>query len=361
MKIIKPITLCLFICTLTVFLCSPQTVLAQTSQDQAASVIAVRGGVKISSADNALRTLKVKDPIFKDDTIDTGKRGRIQIMFTDNTIISLGRKSVMKVSDYQLKKDNSGKLNTKVTEGVFRVMGGILTKNSPGNFKTETPSGTIGIRGSMYTGRVSGQELSLVFEGGRGITLQNRTGMVLISKPGNGTKSMGMDQPIMKPYKFTGKDLGAMHSGLASRTTGSGAGGAALAGRQLQVPVQFSAAGLSQPAGDAAPQGKQAGPEEGGGPKDEGPKTDEAAEAEILKLTDQVKGNPADAAIILKQAINDQGLSVDAALGAVLMGMQNTNRKNFEQVLKEAMDMGMSVDDAKGIVDKLKASGGLCK
>ena len=186
---------------------------------QVATVVAVRGDAQAFDAKGKSRPLAVQTPIFEEDTIKTGERGRTQIMFTDNTQITLGNATTMKIAEYRWQAEqNDGALKTQVKEGTFRIMGGALTKTAPRNFKTETPSATIGIRGSMYAGVVTPDFLSVVFQGGKGIEITNAFGTVEISKPGFGTK-VAMNKPPLPPMKFSAQELEEINKSLS----GSGA------------------------------------------------------------------------------------------------------------------------------------------
>lgn len=154
----------------------------------AATVVAVRGDVLAIGADKAQRPLQLKAPVFRKDTIKTGARGRVQIMFTDKTTISLGRNTVMELTGYEFKPEQGrGELVTHVEEGVFRVVGGALTKMAPENVKVETATATIGIRGSYFVGSLNGGELTVIFIGGIGIYISNQAGTVEIRRPNFGT------------------------------------------------------------------------------------------------------------------------------------------------------------------------------
>ncbi|HHK60547.1 MAG TPA: iron dicitrate transport regulator FecR, partial [Desulfobacterales bacterium] len=145
-------------------LCSP----AAFALERAGTVVAVRGKVEVDR-EGARSRLRVKDPIYVVDTIYTNN-GRVQLMFSDHSLVSLGRNTVLTVSEYRYRPQaGEGALKTRVTEGVFRVVGGAITRLAPENFTTETPTATIGIRGSMYSGIYRNQTLSVLFEGGRGI------------------------------------------------------------------------------------------------------------------------------------------------------------------------------------------------
>lgn len=172
------------------------------------SVVAARGEVKSENSAGISRTLAMKDQIFREDTIKTGNNGRVQILFEDKTIISLGPKSNVKISEYRWNQDKQeGAIKTKIKEGIFRYMGGAITKVAPEKFITETPTATIGIRGSMFAGKVDEGMLSVMFQGGRGIYVANDFGSVTISTPGFGTRVEGFAAGPLAPYRFSGQEL----------------------------------------------------------------------------------------------------------------------------------------------------------
>ncbi len=199
------------------FLLLPFNTSAQADPEQVGIVVAARGDVVAVNSSGDSRKLEIKSPVYREDIIKTGKRGRVQLMFTDNTLISLDRQSEMKIAEYEWKPDqNDGKLKTEIKEGTFRVMGGKITKVAPDKFTTETPAATIGIRGSMYAGKVAGDSLSVVFQGGKGITVTNEFGTILITKPGYGTSVTSNTAPLPS-VKFTAEDLSAL-DGEAAET-----------------------------------------------------------------------------------------------------------------------------------------------
>lgn len=181
------------------------------------TVVAVKGDVRAGDGSGPDRKLSVKDPVYVRDTIHTGTAGRIQVMFSDNTIISLGRASTLEVSEYLWDKENkTGAMKTTVHEGVFRVMGGALTKHSPSTFRTDTPAGTIGVRGSMYAGALTEQGLLVAFEGGTGIDVFNDQGSVAITVPGFGTRIASVSVPPEPPSRLSAEDMSAITGELGS-------------------------------------------------------------------------------------------------------------------------------------------------
>jgi hypothetical protein len=351
--------ICSFTVCLILFLfCSGPSHASQP--ESAAIVIAVRGEASAVDDSGNRRILTTKSPLFENDQLLTGKEGRIQIMFTDNTIISLGRQASLKISEYVYNKDQTGKLSTNVSEGVFRVMGGILTKTSPDNFKTLTPSGNIGIRGSMYTGRVAKGETVVVFEGGKGITFRNNTGLIDISQPGYGVRVAGVSSMVPQPYKFSSNDLRIFHDDLAVQRL-KGVDGRDQAGeRSFTVPVKFSANDVQKlKSASRDPADKKAGA--GKKEKLQQELSKEQQGQEMAELTRQVKENPGEAAGLLQKAVEVKGLKIEDALGAAFKGMRNPTKEDFGRLQDQALELGITVEGAKELIEDLKKSGELCK
>lgn len=318
------------------------------------SVVAIRGSVTAVDVKGETRTLAIKSPLYLDDTVNTGKRGRLQILFTDNSVISLGRNSVVKIAKYAWDPDkDKAEISTEVKEGVFRVMGGLISKKAPDKFETETPVATIGIRGSMYAGTVSAtQGLTVVFEGGKGINLSNGTGTIAITSPGFGSQVRDWNAAIPKPAKVGREAIRGLRQELALRGAGPERGqGAAHRSGRPNLPVTFGKGEIGPPTGGAAPQ--EGKPEQQGEPRGEQPAGQE-------EITAAVKENPAEAVKILQNAVAAK-VNVEQALGAVLAGMQNVDKQSFESLINQAIEMGLTPEGAKKIAEQIKASGGGCQ
>ena len=203
--------------TLALFILGSSLLPAQETQDQAGFVVAIRGRATAFDTQGATRTLAIKSPVFINDVLKTGPKGRLQILFTDNTIISIGRASEIEITQYHWNPDEkTGAMKTRVKEGVFRVMGGAITRENSQEFITETPAATIGIRGSMYAGKVSGKQLIVVFEGGKGIDVMNNAGSVAITKAGFGTRILSPDTPPQPPRRFSTDELSDIDENMGS-------------------------------------------------------------------------------------------------------------------------------------------------
>ncbi len=183
-------------------------------------ISALQGEVFAVNADGVARSLKIKDPVATEDYVVTEEKGRVQIIFQDNTVVTLGEKSRLKLTDYSWSKErNKGKFNVTVTEGLFRIIGGKITKSNPEAFVAKTPAASIGIRGSGYAGKVTGKKLEVFLVNGKGIDVYNTKGSVALLLPGMGTTVIDAQSAPAAPHHF---NAGEMHQIEKGSTMGGG-------------------------------------------------------------------------------------------------------------------------------------------
>jgi hypothetical protein len=176
-------------------------------------IAACQGEVYAIDGDGVARMLKPKDTIAVRDYIITEEKGRVRIVFEDSSIVALGEKSRLKLTDYYWsKKKQKGRFEVTVTEGIFRVIGGIITKNSPKSFVAKTPAASIGIRGSGYAGRVSGRKLEVFLLHGKGVDVKNRKGTAALLFPGMGTTVAHSNSAPSRPRLFTAMEMQEIES-----------------------------------------------------------------------------------------------------------------------------------------------------
>lgn len=111
-------------------------------------ITALKGDVTILRA-NANIVGKLGSDIFKNDSIKTGKNARAQVVFKDNTIISLGTESVFSINEYLFEEKKPVKASFGFGTGIFKTITGKIGKINPKKFKLKTKSATIGIRGTI--------------------------------------------------------------------------------------------------------------------------------------------------------------------------------------------------------------------
>ena len=128
--------------------------LASAEQVLAGKVKKIRGTVLVIRGDRT-QTLRVGDPVFQNDLMQTGAAGAVGIIFEDNTILSLGPKSRLAIDGYTFAQEQ-GKLSLllRLLRGTASYLSGIIGKQAPEAVKFQTPDATIGIRGTKFLVKV---------------------------------------------------------------------------------------------------------------------------------------------------------------------------------------------------------------
>ena len=137
------------------------------------------------------RAIKLGDGIYQNESVATGNGATAQILFMDETALTLGPNS--RVILDKLVYDPNGKKGEfaiRATTGVFRFVTGSGPKQG---YKIETPVGTIGVRGTIIEVSIRGPLLTLsLTEGGTYLCTPAKK-CVELDKPGtyvvtNGTQ-----------------------------------------------------------------------------------------------------------------------------------------------------------------------------
>ena len=91
------------------------------------------------------RTLSVGGSVYSRETVRTGDTGTADLAFQDNSNLSVGPKSNVRLDKfvYDPNKSNST-MAIEATKGTFRFVTGSQGK---GNLQVKTPYGTLGVRG----------------------------------------------------------------------------------------------------------------------------------------------------------------------------------------------------------------------
>ncbi len=112
---------------------------------QIATVIAVSSGVTVERA-GKVQPLALKDSVQTNDIIRTDATGKLQLIFQDDTTVSIGVNSIFTMEDYTDAHDKAFKAYVK--EGFARFVTGAIVEGNPEVFSVRTPQATVGIRGT---------------------------------------------------------------------------------------------------------------------------------------------------------------------------------------------------------------------
>lgn len=101
------------------------------------------------------------------ETIVTGLNGEVQVVFSDQTKLVIGRGSSLVIERYLLRGDGTPeKFAVNALAGTFRFITGKGDKNA---YRIATPTGTLGVRGTEFdftVERGTGRTSVVLFEGG---------------------------------------------------------------------------------------------------------------------------------------------------------------------------------------------------
>ncbi len=188
----------------------------RAGEESVAFVVAVRGNVEAIEDEGTSRRLRIMDPVYAGDTLRTGTRDRLQVMFADGTVVGLGKNSEIRIVEFNWDADaRAGKMTVLVGKGVFRVLGGTITEVAPVQFMTRNSRDPISIRGSFYAGRLVEQRFSVVLLGGQQIVVSNRAGSVTVTKPLFGTTAVAADIAPDIPTRLAPEELAYLRFGVA--------------------------------------------------------------------------------------------------------------------------------------------------
>jgi hypothetical protein len=104
------------------------------------------------------RNLKRGDPIHQDEEIKTGANSGAQLLFSDETTMTLGADTEVLLDKLVYDPTRKqGEVVIRATTGAFRFISGSSSQES---YRVRTPVGTIGVRGTMFSCVVGSAALS---------------------------------------------------------------------------------------------------------------------------------------------------------------------------------------------------------
>jgi len=142
---------------------------------QIAKVTALKGDVLIKR-NGQFKIAKLNSAINKLDIITTEKNARIQLLFKDNTMISIGKNSTLDIEDYLYDVGKKPKAKFKFGNGTFKAITGKIGKLNPRGFQLKSKTASMGIRGTIVGLELSDkEEVYMVPEGKVELKIGTRT------------------------------------------------------------------------------------------------------------------------------------------------------------------------------------------
>lgn len=155
--------------------------------------------------------------VHANEIIKTGDASSAQLLFVDQTSLTVGAKSEVKLDRFVYDPKGNGKVVMNAGRGVFRFVSGTQNKKS---YRINTPVATIGVRGTVFTFMNTNTQLFLTTTNGtvlvtirpKGPTVDVPAGWSIVVYP-NGTyqkfqssdtsnflRNAGLDQRLLEEY-----------------------------------------------------------------------------------------------------------------------------------------------------------------
>ena len=162
------------------------------------------------------RALKRGDGVFQNESIKTGKDAGAQLLFRDETALTMGPDSHVTLDKLVYDPDKkSGELSIRAVSGAFRFVTGSGPK---AGYKIETPVGTIGVRGTIVQFVIKERWLWVSLMEGAALVCVSPTSCVTLDKPG--TYAVTSGSRTSSPQSKSDEACGS--SGSGSFSTGGG-------------------------------------------------------------------------------------------------------------------------------------------
>lgn len=127
------------------------------AQDRpAAGRIKVSSGAAFIVRDGAQIPAQLGQAVFESDGLRTGADGKVGVTLSDDTRLSLGPNSELKLQQFKFTPaDSAFGLALKFVKGAATYVSGRIAKLAPDSIKLETPAAIIGVRGTTLAIRVT--------------------------------------------------------------------------------------------------------------------------------------------------------------------------------------------------------------
>ena len=129
-----------------------------------------------------LRYLLIRDPVYRDEVIETQPESASRIIFDDGTELAVGPGARVTLDEFVFDPDPSiARFVLSAFEGVFRFKSGRLAKTA---YAIETPNAVIGVRGTTFaTAFAPDGRSAIILEAGDGVTVTVAGGCQLAAAP----------------------------------------------------------------------------------------------------------------------------------------------------------------------------------
>lgn len=169
-------------------------------------IVALKGDVTIVR-DNTQVIGTLGSVILKEDELLTKDNAKAQLLFNDNTVITIGKNSIFKVKEYLYDDINKEyATNFELLKGTFRTITGKIGKVAPDKFKLNSRTSSIGIRGTQILSRMAVVGDRIVCIEGEILVTHLKTGKSIVIKAGEFV-DLNLDTQTLKAQKLQFEDI----------------------------------------------------------------------------------------------------------------------------------------------------------
>ena len=143
----------------------------KANTQSAIGIAAMTVNLVTGTVETETKVVNVNDQIFKQEIIETNSVSSTQILFMDETVLSIGPDSRLIMDEMVYDPDsNTGKVVVTAARGLFTFVTGSLASES---YEINTPTATIGVRGTKFDLFVSRKGASTVILRSGAVDMKN--------------------------------------------------------------------------------------------------------------------------------------------------------------------------------------------
>jgi hypothetical protein len=171
------------------------------AQSQIGAAAAVRNQVSATQGSQE-RRLATGNPVLTNDRIRTGADSVAQLLFADQTTLSVGPRSEVTLDRFVYDPNRStGDVGVSLTTGALRFVSG---QQDPRSYQVRTPVATIGVRGTIVDFLfINGRMFGILDEGRCSFTLPNGS-VIELNVPGMAVEFFA-DGTVSDPFVWRGR------------------------------------------------------------------------------------------------------------------------------------------------------------
>jgi hypothetical protein len=318
------------------------------AEGQTARVAFMRGEVAaLNEVSGERRTLERNSRVEPGEVIETGPKALAQIVFPDRSMLYVKAASRVKLEQFRFDGGEEDGAVTEILKGGMRSITGLVGKAKPEQVKYKANNTTIGIRGTALEIRQSRDAWLVTFDFGSGFVATQGLcpplasgDSALFANPLDACDPLEVVRPPNDPSVLARRLVSAEHADTAPI--------ARSLARDLADEDALFVLGLVSEVPGYAPTALR-GTVEGF-----------SARYKTERMTPLLTGaallHPNDTPGMLEAAVRG-GIAVDAALEALMRGMERPDPALLERLIRRAVALGLSREQAERILKALRAQG----